>query len=262
MIGLRRVGKVDLFGLVALFHLRHRHALVGEGDRDALVEEGELAQPVLNDGELEGRIGEDVLIGQKVHERAVLFGALLGLFEGRDGNARLPFLLLLIVIGMKLHAPDVSVAAHFDFQPLGKGIGDGRAHAVQAAREGIVVLVELAARMELRKDDLHARDLGLGVDVGGDAAAVVAHGSAAVLVKDDVDAVRIAVGGFVDGVVDDLPQNVMQPLAARRADIHAGAQAHRLQPFEDGDVPRVVMFAHTFLCLPSPRKTRSAAKRV
>ena len=192
----------------------------------------------------------------------MLFGALLGLFEGRDGNARLPALLLGVVEGVEFHAPDVPVAAHFDFQPLGKGVGDGRAHAVQAAREGIVVLVELAARVQLRKNDLYARNFGLGVDVGGDAAAVVAHGGAAVLVKDDVDAVRKAVGGLVDGVVDDLPQNVMEAFGARRADVHAGAQAHGLQPFEDGDVPRVVMCAHTFLCLPSPRKTRSAAKRV
>ena len=254
MIGLRRVGEVDLLGLVALLHLRHRHALIGEGDRDALVEKGELAQPILHDGELEGGIGKDILIGQKVHERTVLFGALLGLFEGGDGNARLPFLLFCVVIGMEFHAPDVSVAAHFDLQPLGKGIGDRRTHAVQAAREGIIVLVELAARMQLGKDDLYARDLGLGVDVGGNAAPVVLYGRAAVLIDAHVDPVAIPVRRLVDGVVHDLPEDVVQSAHARGTDIHAGAQAHRVQPLQNGDIARIVML----LCHSRPFKMQNS----
>jgi hypothetical protein len=47
-----------------------------------------------------------------------------------------------------------------------------------------------------------------------------------------------AVHRFVDGVVQDFPDEVMKPGAAYAADVHAGALADRLEPFKDGDVFR------------------------
>ena len=77
----------------------------------------------------------------------------------------------------------------------------------------------------------------LRVLVDGDAAAVVADGDArAVLVQRDVDLVGVAVHGLVDGVVDDLPDEVVQAGRAGAADVHARALADRLEAFEDGDV--------------------------
>ncbi len=46
--------------------------------------------------------------------------------------------------------------------------------------------------------------------------------------------------GLVHGVVDDLVDEVVQPHRSGRADVHARALAHRLQPLEDGDVLGVV----------------------
>src|ERR1700732_3587150 len=46
---------------------------------------------------------------------------------------------------------------------------------------------------------------------------------------------------LVDGVVDDLVDEVVQSALAGRADVHAGAQADRLEPFENGDVLCVVV---------------------
>ena len=54
--------------------------------------------------------------------------------------------------------------------------------------------------------------------------------------KDDLDAVAVAGDRLVDGVVDDLVDEVMETARAGRADVHAGALANRLQPLEDGDV--------------------------
>ena len=108
--------------------------------------------------------------------------------------------------------------------------------------------VELPARMELGEDDLHARDLHLGMDVRGNSSAVVLHGGAPVLVEDDFDLVRKAVCRLVDRVVHNLPEDMVKPLAARRADVHAGTQPHRLEPFENGDVPRIIMICrHSYL---------------
>src|SRR5262249_15356581 len=48
--------------------------------------------------------------------------------------------------------------------------------------------------------------------------------------------VSVAVEVLVDGVVDDLPHEVVQPLAVDAADVHRRPLADGLKPFEDGDV--------------------------
>ncbi len=52
-----------------------------------------------------------------------------------------------------------------------------------------------------------------------------------------VTSMRSAMPGqrLVDGVVDDLPHQVVQPALGGGADVHAGALADRLQPLQDGD---------------------------
>jgi DNA gyrase subunit B len=47
--------------------------------------------------------------------------------------------------------------------------------------------------------------------------------------------------GLVDPVVHDLPDQVVQAALAGRADVHAGALAHRLEALEDRDRGRVVL---------------------
>ena len=56
----------------------------------------------------------------------------------------------------------------------------------------------------------------------------------------DVDARAVAGERLVDGVVDDLVDEVVQPPQARRADVHPGALADGLETLEDGDVLGVV----------------------
>ena len=110
------------------------------------------------------------------------------------------------------------------------------------------MLIEFSARVQLGKDDLHARDLGLWVDVRGNTPPVVLDRCAAVLVDAHVDLIGKAVRRLVDRVVDDLPENVVQSLRARRTDIHARAQTDGVQPFENGDVTRVVVILrHSYL---------------
>ena len=59
---------------------------------------------------------------------------------------------------------------------------------------------------------------------------------AAVLVQRDDDVRGVAVHRLVDGVVEDLPDQVVQAGGADAADVHAGPLANRLEPFENGDV--------------------------
>ena len=74
------------------------------------------------------------------------------------------------------------------------------------------------------------------MDVGRNAAAIVAHGAGAVGIERDDDFLGKAGKRFVDGVVDDLVDHVMQARAVVGvADIHAGAFAHGIEPLEHLD---------------------------
>jgi hypothetical protein len=87
--------------------------------------------------------------------------------------------------------------------------------------------------VELGERDLDAGDLVNGVDVGGDAPAVVDHPAAAVGQEDDVDAIAHARHGLVDRVVDDFPDTVVQARRTGRADVHTGALADWIQALQD-----------------------------
>ena len=65
-----------------------------------------------------------------------------------------------------------------------------------------------------------------------DAAAVVGDLDAAVLEQPHVDLGGEAGHRLVDGVVDDLPHQVVQAALAGGADVHAGTFANGLEPLE------------------------------
>jgi hypothetical protein len=87
--------------------------------------------------------------------------------------------------------------------------------------------------VEHRERDLDAGLLVLLVDVGRDAAAVVHHAAAAVGQERHVDAVGVARHGLVDGVVDDLPDEVVETVQTGRSDVHARALPDGFEALED-----------------------------
>ena len=97
-------------------------------------------------------------------------------------------------------------------------------------------LAELAAGVEDGQDDLGRGALLLGMLVDRNAAAVVDDGDRFVGVDRDLDVVAVAGERLVDGVVDDLVDEVMEAARARRADVHARALAHRIEAAEDRDL--------------------------
>ena len=88
------------------------------------------------------------------------------------------------------------------------------------------------------------------MDVDGNAAAIVGDGAGAIGVERDGDAVGMAGERFVDGVVDDFIDHVMQARTiVGVADIHAGALAHRIEAFEHLDGIGVVGRQFCFVTL-------------
>ena len=81
---------------------------------------------------------------------------------------------------------------------------------MQTAGDLVAVSAELAAGMEHGEHNLEGGDLELGVLVDGDAATVVFDRAGAVFVDGHVDLVAKPAESLVDGVVDDLPDEVMK----------------------------------------------------
>ena len=82
---------------------------------------------------------------------------------------------------------------------------------MQAAGHLVAAAVaELAAAVQLGERDLDTGDLFPRVDVDRDAAAIVGHAAAAVGQENDVDPVAVPGHRLVDGVVDDLPNEVVE----------------------------------------------------
>jgi hypothetical protein len=112
---------------------------------------------------------------------------------------------------------------------------------VQTARHLVRAAAELAAGVQHRERDLDAGLLVLRVEVGRDAVAVVDDAAAAIGQQRHVDAAAAAGHGLVDGVVDDLPDEVVEAVQTGRTDVHAGPLADRLEAFEDLQVLRGVV---------------------
>ena len=197
-------------------------ALVPQDDGQPLVEEGVLLDPAAD--RLEVVVGglEDRLVGPEGHRGA--------------GALRRPALLQRAAAsGSRRAGSTGSRRADAHLEPGGQRVDDRDADAVQPAGDGVGLAVELPAGVQHGQDDLEGRPLLRRVHVDRDAAAVVVDPHAAVGQQRHLDAVGVAGERLVDGVVDDLPHQVVQPALGGRADVHAGALADRLEPLEDGD---------------------------
>ena len=235
--------------------VRH-HPLVGEHDVHAVVEESELLHLFGYHFEVEHRCVEDVFVRKEAHVSTVLI-RLFPCFEQRDLHAaavpRVAFL-----AAFELGAVHLAVFINFDVQPARKRVGDRSAHTVQTARRLVVLVIELAARVQFCEHHFHAAHAEGGMNVYGYAAAVVQHARAAVRMYGHFYPVAVPVGDLVHRVVDYLPQNVVQSLGARRPDVHARAQPHRVQPFEHLYILSFVILGQLFHLPFHLRGTRKA----
>ncbi len=221
---------LDAAVIMHLLALLDRVAHVGQHDVDAGIEEGELAQAVLQRREIIFDVLEGLGGGEERHLGAALAIGLADHLQRRDRVAMGEFDEMLLAV-----APDPQL------QLARQRVDDGDADAVQAARNLVGVLVELSAGMELGHDDLGRRNAFALVDVDRNAAAVVAHGDGIVGVEHDLDRGGVAGERLVDRVVDDFVDHVMQAGAVIGvADIHARPLAHGIEALQNPDRFRAV----------------------
>ena len=224
--------------VVQILALRLGVAQVGQHDVHAGIQEGELAQPVLDRRVVELDHGEGFGRRPERHLRAALrppvdFRRRPDDPQRRDRVAVGEFDLVLEPV-----APDAQE------QLRRQRVDDRYADAVQTARNLVGIAVELSAGVQLGHDDLGGRDAFLLMDAGRDAAPVVGDGAGAVGVERHRHELRVARQRLVDGVVDHLVDHVMEAGAVVGvADIHAGALAHRVEAPQDLDRIRSIRLA-------------------
>ena len=113
---------------------------------------------------------------------------------------------------------------------------DRDADAVEPARNLVAVAAELAAGVQLREHDRQRGQVLLRHEVDRDAVTPVANRHGMVRMEGHLDAVVATGERLVDGVVDDLVDEVMEASQTRRADVHARPEPNGLEAFENGDV--------------------------
>ena len=228
-------------GFVEMLDERDDPALVAErllfflnfilkGDGQSLVQEGQLAEALSEDIEAKLQSLEDLAVRLEDDLRPTL-PRYASVFESLG---RFPSLIALL--------EDLTVLPDFDLQPLGEGIHDRDAHAVESTGHLVGPLLELAAGMEHGQGDLGRGLLLCRVHAGGDSATVVHHHDAPVYLDRHLDRLPESGHVLVDAVVHHLVHQVVQPLRTGRADIHGGALADGVQPFQDLNLIRRVPF--------------------
>ena len=204
---------------------------VGEDDPQAAVEEGQFLEATGEDVEGELRRRKDLRVG---FERRLRAGARGGAdIADRSGDQAALVLLL----------PDMAVAVDLHLAPLGEEVDHRHAHAMEAAGGLVGALLELAAELEDRHHPLERGDVAihllreLRVPLDRDATAVVLDGHAAVHIDRDAHPLRMARHAFVDRVVDDLVDEMVETTGGVVADVHA-------EPFADmlpvGEVEKIL----------------------
>src|SRR5579883_422830 len=223
-----------------------------EGDQAALEVEGGLAVAAFvaqGDGQAAIEIGHFAeTLGQDV-EAVVARLHYCEVWQERGGGAGV-FSWPQIEQGRDCHTlfislpPEMTVAPHVDLAPFGQRVDHAHAYPVQAATDLIAAAAELAARVQDGHDHFERGEAGpLRVFRYRDAAPVVLDGDGFVGMDGDNDGIRFACHNLVDAVVNDFGDEVVQAALVGRADIHAGADAHGFQPFENLDVLLAVAIA-------------------
>ena len=149
------------------------------------------------------------------------------------------------------------IAVDVHGQPLAQRVDDRRAHAVQTAGIAVILVVELAARVQHGENDLRAADVHGRVLIHRHTAPVVVHRCGAVRVQRHAHLIRKAVRRLVNCVIHNFPEQVMQTARRGGADIHARTHPNRFQPFQHLNIARIIV-----ICLICHEKTPLIMKEV
>ena len=136
-------------------------AFVQQLNCHAIVQERQFADAFGQNIKIEFDHAKRFFAGQKLHARAFFGGVADGFQWGNH------------VAAIEFHKMLLAVAVNIEGEPIGQGIHHRHAHAVQAARDFVRVVIELTACVQNGHDDFGSRAVFFGMHVGRNAATVV-----------------------------------------------------------------------------------------
>ena len=111
---------------------------------------------------------------------------------------------------------------------------------METARDLIAVVVELTPGVKNGQYNFSGRAT-TRMATNGNASSVINNRDGVVEMNGDVDLVAVPSKSFIDGIVDDLVHQVVQPLRTGLPDVHCWALPDRFEVFKDLDLVRAVI---------------------
>jgi hypothetical protein len=118
---------------------------------------------------------------------------------------------------------------------------------VKSARNGVAAIAELSTRVENCEDNFERWFLFDWMDIYWNSAAVINYSHSTIGKKGDVDLGAISCKRFIDCVIDDFVNQVMQAPLAGGTDIHSRALTDRFEALQDGDCAGVIRLRNLLL---------------
>ena len=143
----------------------------------------------------------------------------------------------------KLHFIDVAFLIYPYPQPFGQGIYNRRTNTVQTAGNFITATAEFTAGMQHGKYNFQRRLSGLCLDINRDTTTIVGDSNGITGIDGHSNIFTVSGQSFIDRVIHDLIDQVMQTGRGSRTDIHTGTFPHCFQTLQNLDLLRTV-----FLC--------------
>ena len=208
-----------LSNLIELRLLLRDSTLITKNNGQSLVEEGHFLQAARNSVVIKLDGFKNLRIRPETDGSTGTTGVLTLDELIRDGVGEVLVPVLAIALNVRLNAG-------------GQGIDHGNTHTVETTGNGVRLRVELTARMQLSHDDLDGRN-ARGVHFHWDTTAVIDDLDATILEESDGDLVGVARHCLIDGVVNNLPDQVVQTTGTGGTDVHAGTLADGLEAFQN-----------------------------
>ena len=157
-------------------------------------------------------------------------------FEGDQGSRMLAatndFQLLSGMAPCKLHEMDLLISRDLHFEPIGKGIDTFGSDSVKPSRIFVSSLPELTTGVQIGQNQLNGRHLEFGVHVHRDTSTIVTDGHRPIDVDGYLNFGAKTGQMFVNGIVQNFENTMMQSSFIRVTDIHARALSDRFKAFQ------------------------------
>ena len=126
---------------------------------------------------------------------------------------------------------NLAIFVDMHIQLGGQGIYNGRPYSVKASRYLVAATAKFTTGMKNGKDGFYRWTTCFFLDVDRDTTAVIHNRNGIIFFNIDLDMLGKSSQGLIDGVVYNLPDQVMQAFFSGRPNIHPRTQANRLQAF-------------------------------